>query len=360
MKLPIAAALLAASAFFQPAPAQAQFMVPTPDGGRKADLSERQREAVPLPLPRATGPVNPRALPFPQKSVVFPGGQPSAETLPADPGASVPAPASESFPASRSKGTSGYPFTAGRVFPDAAVTTAPYRMAGKVLFRDPATNSWYMCTGAVISYRLVLTAGHCVYNASRKSYYADWRFIPAYNGTVSTQPYGTWFVSAAGAAAGWTAGNGSVPNVSDFALLEIADQTIGGVPKRIGDIVGWFAVATNRLVGAHVSAIGYPGNIDGGARMIVNSGETRSYGSTSGVVGSAMGGGASGGPWVEDFGVLGSGQLVANSSPNQIVGVTSYGPSGGPSPSFFLGSSILNTDFVNLRNGACARRIGNC
>jgi V8-like Glu-specific endopeptidase len=348
--------------------ASAQTWIVNPSRQKPADLTtEQMRAIVPLPLLRESKGSGGKAAAkgTPQ---IFPGFVPAEAPAPAESDV-LPPPADWDGPLirydagsddSRSKGTSGYPFTTTRVFPDTAVSTAPYRMAGKLLFRDGVTNSWYMCTAAIISYRLVLTAGHCVYNATGKRFYTDFRFTPGYNAILGTQPYGQWTWSAVYTTPAWQNGGGTVPNVSDFGIIEIANQTIGGVSRTIGGYLGYYATATARLNYNHLTALGYPGNIDSGGRMIANQGETRPYGSSSGVMGSSMAGGSSGGPWIEDFGVVGTGQLIANSVANRIVGVTSYGPSGGPSPSFYQGSSILNADFTTMRSTACARLAGNC
>jgi V8-like Glu-specific endopeptidase len=259
--------------------------------------------------------------------------------------------------APRSIGSSGIPYTTSRVFPDAAVTAAPYRLAGKLFFRDPGTGSTYVCSASIIQRRLLLTAGHCVYNAAARRFYTDFNFIPAYNATLATQPFGQWSWNWAIVTGEWAGGGGGVPNTGDFAIIEARDQYIAGATRKAGEYLGWFGWATYALSGQHVTALGYPANLDGGGRMIATSSQANAAYGCCAHIGSFMRGGSSGGPWIRDFGILASGQTTPGSSPNQIVGVTSYGPVAiGP---YFQGSTILNNAFVGIRNTACARA-GNC
>ena len=72
-----------------------------------------------------------------------------------------------------------------------------------------------------------------------------------------------------------------------------------------------------------------------------------------------MGGGSSGGAWIENFGVQAAGQTGGlQPLPNRVVGVTSYGYiSTDPK---VQGSSILNQEFLTILNAACQHRAGNC
>jgi hypothetical protein len=78
------------------------------------------------------------------------------------------------------------------------------------------------------------------------------------------------------------------------------------------------------------------------------------------IYGSDMGGGSSGGPWVQNFGTPAIGQTVGlNTGTNQIIGVTSCVPIDEKGP-LYAGSSILNNSFLDILNKACARKAGNC
>jgi V8-like Glu-specific endopeptidase len=258
-------------------------------------------------------------------------------------------------------GTSGLPFTNTRVYPDTTVAAWPNRLAGKLFFHDPAKNTDFVCSASIIARRLVLTAGHCVYNTVANVAETNFAFVPAYNGTLVTQPFGTWQSSFSITTSAWVASDGlTFPNVSDFGILVMKDQNITGGTRKIGEYLGWLGSWTFSLIRNNVTAIGYPGNLDSGQRMQATMSQVVADGSLGGLIGSAMSGGASGGPWVQDFGIQAVGQVVSSSGSNMIVGVTSYGPSEGNTPRQLLGSSILNDDYVRIRNTACIITSGGC
>jgi V8-like Glu-specific endopeptidase len=254
-------------------------------------------------------------------------------------------------------GTSGLPFTTLRVFPDQAVSTYPYRAAGKLFFRDARKGTDNVCSASVISRRLVVTAGHCVFETVQNYFYTNFLFVPAFRNGAA--PFRQWSWAFVHTTAAWVNGNGSFPNNGDFAIIETVDQAIGGATRRIGDVVGFLGWITNGLVGQHLHTLGYPTNLDNGQRMQETTAETRRVsGFNAGQLGSDQRGGSSGGPWIRDFGVNGTGNPVPAAQRNLVVGVTSYGPIAiGPR---YQGSSIFDNSFVQLRNQACARRAGNC
>jgi len=88
--------------------------------------------------------------------------------------------------------------------------------------------------------------------------------------------------------------------------------------------------------------------------------EAENAGSSENVeYGSDMRGGSSGGPWVQNFGVLASGQSGGvNSGTNRVIGVTSYGYTS--TDPLVQGSSIPDLCFIDLLNLACTHRGGNC
>lgn len=255
-------------------------------------------------------------------------------------------------------------FTSQRLVPLSADLAYPYRAVGKLFFTVPDGRSG-TCSAAVISRRLVLTAGHCVHsgNNQQSGWHRDFRFVPAYRDGAA--PYGTWGYSWVITTTTWYSGGGGVPNAADYAILEISDQSIDGATRRIGEVTGWLGTATNSLTPNHAYLLGYPAAFDNGAKMHqVAAQSLGTYNNNTALYGSDMTGGSSGGPWIKNFGDPADGQSGGlDPTRNQVVGVTSFGFTD-PAPKM-QGSSILDTRFSNasgtgIFNVTCAHQAGNC
>ncbi len=251
----------------------------------------------------------------------------------------------------------GARFTTSRVFPDAASAAFPYRTAGKLYFHDPRTSFNYVCSASVLRPRIIMTAGHCVTHPSTSPYYryfyTNFMFVPAYNN--GSAPFGVWTPSAEWIINTWYYSDGSVPNAQDIGMLVARDGR-----TKLGYTTGWLGYFTNQLGNNNVTMLGYPCNLDSCLKMEENFAQTYEYGGNNTYIyGSAMKGGSSGGPWIQDFGVNPSGApsgLLAN---NYLVGVTSYGPTN--TALMFSGASNLDNDFLSLLSSACgAASTGNC
>ncbi len=262
----------------------------------------------------------------------------------------------------------GYPFTETPVFPlGSQVENYPYSASGHLFFTitksggiDAPGN--YSCSASIVQHRILITAGHClgspVVNGQGFNYYTNWLFIPAdINGTA---PFGSWTWNYGIVASGWYNGGGSLPNSEDWAFLILNDNN--GV--KAGSEVGWLGSATYALSGNNVTELGYPCNLDSCEYMQQTQAQVdASGGSNTYITGSAGGGGASGGPWVLDFGAGDS--CSGNGCPtglsglggNYVVAVTSYDPSGTVG---YLGASQFNSDFSNEFTTLCNRNSGNC
>lgn len=256
-------------------------------------------------------------------------------------------------------GTAGAYFSSSRLVPTDARLTAPYSLVVKLFFEKPGEGS-FICSGAVLKPRLILTAGHCVHRGSggADGFYSKFLVVPAYdNGQAPFQAWNwTWVITTNS----WSTSNGNVPNQADFAIIEVEDRKFGSQVKKIGEVNGFFGYRTNALLPNHTKKLGYPANHDSGQIMHqVDSQHFENGGQSTVLYGSDMRGGSSGGPWVENFGVQAVGQTGGSQPlPNRIVGVTSYGYTAtGPR---VQGSSILNQEFLDILNAACSHKAGNC
>jgi V8-like Glu-specific endopeptidase len=265
--------------------------------------------------------------------------------------------------AARPRATSSFGafFSTTRVFPDGALMAYPYRTAGKLFFRDPRTNENMVCTASVLRPRIVVTAGHCVSHpstdAAQRYFYTSFLYVPSYNDGVA--PFGSWTSSQQWVLNAWHLSDGSVPNAGDVAFMAMNDQMVNGQIRRIGDVTGWLGWRTQMLSKNHVTMLGYPCNLDSCNRMEqTNAGSFADGGSNTIIYGSAMRGGASGGPWIQDFGVAPAGSEAGLLGNNYLIAVTSYGPT--LEEPKYLGASNLDNNFTTVLNTACAAAVGNC
>jgi V8-like Glu-specific endopeptidase len=97
-----------------------------------------------------------------------------------------------------SYGTAVLDFTRSRITPQTANKQAPYKGVGKLYFTEPGVGD-FQCSASIISKRLIVTAGHCMYGNG--GYYTNFQFIPGFDGSKGTlaaqRPYGTWNWAAA-------------------------------------------------------------------------------------------------------------------------------------------------------------------
>jgi hypothetical protein len=228
----------------------------------------------------------------------------------------------------------------------------PYRAIGKLFGSLPGAGD-FSCTGFVVERRVVTTAGHCVFDfvAGTGRLARDFVFIPGFD--RGRAPFGMWTGNWARPAQSWREGDGSVPSVADFGVITVDDRETNRGAVALGDVVGvlgWqLQVDINQI-----AQLGYPGNLDGGERMQqTHAALFEEIPPNAFEFGSAQGGGASGGPIVEDFGKPATGQPQAG---NRVVSVVSFGTDGLRT----LGGSILSSEFADLIDRACRRRVGNC
>ena len=242
-------------------------------------------------------------------------------------------------------GTAYQPFTTSRADANGTITSRyyPFRAAGKLFFNIGSGS--YICSAALIGRGVVVTAAHCVteFGAGSSGWYSNFVFAPSYR--LGIAPYRNWSVrrtvvmgSYLDGTASCASGASGVVCENDIAVMELRAQS-GLLP---GTNTGWFGyawngygytgsgIADNNLT--HITQLGYPAGLDDGEMME----RTDSYGYTSAsmayntVIGSQMGGGSSGGPWVLNLGnrpaVTGlDGTEGTGAGSNLVVGTTSWG-----------------------------------
>lgn len=269
--------------------------------------------------------------------------------------------------ASMEFGSVDHPFTTARNDgPGSKNTSYPARASGRLFFKDGSSS--FVCSAALIRRGLVVTAAHCVAGFGQNRFYAGWQFIPGYrNGSA---PYGVWTASAAQVPAAYLSGMDrcSVPGVvceNDVAVLILTPKN-GAYP---GTNTGWYGVGydgygftAGRLT--QITQIGYPVCLDSGRVQVRNDsfGYVSDVDSGNTVIGSLMCGGASGGPWLVNFGarpVLTGTTAGADSASNVVVGVSSWGfTTSGPKE---MGASPFTSENIKaLIDRACVAAPSAC
>ncbi|MEW6301143.1 MAG: trypsin-like serine protease [Thermodesulfobacteriota bacterium] len=271
----------------------------------------------------------------------------------------TPAPQLDALtPEPQNAGTLNAHFTSSRLIPLSADTSYPYRTVGKLFFTIPGQGD-FVCSASVIKPRLILTAGHCVHSGTASpGFFTNWRFVPAFRDGAA--PFQSWDWSFVITTSTWASGGGGVPNAADYALIELRDRTVNNAVRRIGEVTGFLGFQTLSLLPNHAHILGYPGNLDSGQKMHQVTAESfRAVAPNCVEYGSDMRGGSSGGPYVQNFGALATGQTGGtNTGLNRVIGVVSYGyTSTDPK---VQGSSILDSRFTTILNTACGRQAGNC
>lgn len=187
--------------------------------------------------------------------------------------------------------------------------------AGKVFFQR-ADGGSFTCSATVANSdnkSVVLTAGHCVVDASTGEVYRNWVFIPGY--TNGNRPFGTFTANRLFNLAEYVSSGGN-------ANWDFAFAAVGQVNGRsLVDTVGAQGIAFNSATGRHVHSFGYGGSAAEGSGERLNHCEGDEFidggrpGSTMWGIDCVQSGGSSGGAFLGDFDAsTGSGTLVGNIS----------------------------------------------
>ena len=251
-------------------------------------------------------------------------------------------------------GTSNQPFTTSRTDVGGAnAKNYPYSAAGKLIFN--ASGVSYVCSASLIKRGIVVTAAHCVANFGKKQYYSSWQFIPGYD-DGGVQPYG--IATAKNAYILTSYYNGTDPCYSLGVDCQ-DDVAVIVLNTNIGNNTGWFGYGWNGYGNTinntnQITQLGYPVALDGGTwqERTDSQGYVNALESGNTVIGSGQSGGASGGPWLVNFGVEPTGEVTGGASNyNMVVGVTSWG--WGTTVQQQGASPFTSNNIVTLVNTAC-------
>jgi V8-like Glu-specific endopeptidase len=111
------------------------------------------------------------------------------------------------------------------------------------------------CTASVVAsprHDLLLAAAHCISGTA-----ADWQFAPGYD--AGRTPYGVWTVTHAYVDPKWA--DGQDPQ-HDYAILQLADQRIGGHDTGIEDVTGANIPGQAPEAGTTITDVAYNAGID--------------------------------------------------------------------------------------------------
>jgi hypothetical protein len=190
----------------------------------------------------------------------------------------------------------------GYVASPSSYTTSPWRTIGKVYFTKGGSN--YVCSATVLRQFVVATAGHCVYDGA---WVTNFIFIPAYY--RGSRPYGTFYAYQLFTSPEWYS-YGSYCKDYGFAVM----QRLNGY--GVGDYVGYLGYTYNAGYNLAWRALGYPhvSPFNGEQNYYVDSNIVSTDANCgnrcapSGCTPNTMRiyydatGGASGGPWIYNFG----------------------------------------------------------
>jgi V8-like Glu-specific endopeptidase len=170
---------------------------------------------------------------------------------------------------------------------------------GRVFFE--VETALYSCSASVINSKsndLISTAGHCVYDTTKKMWYNNnnWIFIPAYSD--DNRPHGTWPARRFIVLQAW-----SQSTDYNYDMAFVALSTLN--ERHIQAVVGSQGIGFNQPRLTYTYSFGYPAHLDSGRFLKSCSGYTqKSHYTQNNYAGQGlsctMGGGCSGGPWLQN------------------------------------------------------------
>lgn len=177
-----------------------------------------------------------------------------------------------------------------------STTSPPATTSGRVFFTN-SSGVGYSCSGSTVNSdgkNLVFTAGHCVNPGNGGQWHSNWVFIPRYNN--GNAPYGVW---SARQLWSWTSWTQSGNRAYDFGAAVL---NTNGSGQRVVNVVGGQGIEWNYPLVQFIYQFGYPVNTPfNGGSLQYCTGNTFNDGGFVGI-NCNMTEGASGGPWLDEFG----------------------------------------------------------
>lgn len=199
---------------------------------------------------------------------------------------------------------------AGPVTPDGVSTQDAWfsYTNGKIFFVDPRNNGGYVCSGSALnsgSKRLVVTAGHCaVVGGGNGQVMLNWIFIPGYD--RGSEPRGRFSAYWFHYSTGWSVRNDWQ---RDFAFVVTHTNGSG---QLVVNAAGGHGFRVNGSYSRYVHIAGYPVSRDSGLVQWYCWGTTDRWPSANAYrLGCDFSGGASGGPWLEEYQQNGLGYVIS-------------------------------------------------
>lgn len=217
------------------------------------------------------------------------------DRVPVDPGRLAGAAAERLAPADLSRSVAPVPpaRVAGR--PATAPPATPNQTVGILLYDDEAGKG-HRCTAVTVVSQhrvLVATAGHCVHGGKGKDFFTRFEFVPGFEKSGPTAPFGMFKGSLPATLRGWAKLSDPRYDIGFLTLLPNEHGPVGAVVGENGLAVGEPYKAPRQLFGYHQD------------RTFQSCfGETRAFGSPLFplvVIDCGFLEGTSGGPWFKDY-----------------------------------------------------------
>jgi V8-like Glu-specific endopeptidase len=141
-----------------------------------------------------------------------------------------------------------------------ALTFQGVATVGALFFTDGTGLTSHYCSASVVhsaTRDIVVTAAHCVYDASSGGYRYDIVFVPGYH--AGEAPYGLWVPTRIVVDSQWTS---SADPDHDVGFLVVARSGSSGGASTIEDVTGANRIGISTGYHNLVEVVGYPGDLE--------------------------------------------------------------------------------------------------